>query len=471
MAWKRVRSQAFLLPLTREKEVPRVIALHPELDRATKALGWRELTTIQEKVIPILRSGRDVIAQAQTGTGKTGAFALPLLERIDGAIRRPSVLVVVPTRELCLQVATEFIALGRHRRVRVAAVYGGNGYGPQERDLRLGVHVVVGTPGRLLDLLERRTLDLGGVNVLILDEADRLLDLGFINDVRRIAALVPKGRQTGLFSATFPPAVNEIANSLTLDAIRVAVKPEEPTIDLVDQAYVQVRHADKLDALRSILARDDASRVLVFRRTKRGVDKLTRDLARLGHGVDALHGDVPQRRRERVLDGFRRGTIPTLIATNLAARGIHVDGIDHVVNFDLPEDPETYVHRVGRTGRAGARGKAVTFVTETEHQDFQDLRRRARVPFRREHITIGVAREETSAMGPQEEEACVQVDSRAGSSDAIAHSASSIRSPWRRSPRQAPRAAITRSRITRTTTRRWRTSVRSRRPAASSSSR
>ena len=448
-----------------------MIALHPELDRAVKALGWREFTPIQEKVIPLLRSGRDVIAQAQTGTGKTGAFALPLLERIDGPARRASVLVVVPTRELCLQVATDIATLGRHRRVRVAAAYGGNGYGPQERDLRLGVHVVVGTPGRLLDLVARRTLDLGGVKVLILDEADRLLDLGFIGDVRKIAALVPKGRQTGLFSATITPEVNEIARSLTVDAVRVAVKPEEPTIDLIDQAFVQVRFADKLETLRSVLARDDASRVLVFRRTKRGVDKLTRDLARLGHGVEALHGDVPQRRRERVLEAFRRGTVPTLVATNLAARGIHVEGIDHVVNFDLPEDPETYIHRVGRTGRAGARGKALTFVTETEHKDFQDLQRKARVPFRREHIALTNRGEEKSATRPEEEAACVQVDSRAGLPDAIARSRSSTRSRWNRSPRRAPRAAFTRSRTTTTTTRSSRTSAPSRRTAASWSSR
>jgi superfamily II DNA/RNA helicase len=371
-----------------EKEAHRLIALHPELERATKALGWTELTPVQQKVIPLLRSGRDVVAQAQTGTGKTGAFALPLLERVAAPARRPFVLVIVPTRELCLQVATEFATLGKYRRVRVAAVYGGNGYGPQERELRLGTHVVVGTPGRLLDLVTRRSLDLGGVKVLILDEADRLLDLGFINDVRRIAGLLPKGRQTALFSATVSAAVDTIVRELTIDAVRVSVKPEEPTIDTIDQSYVEVRHADKLQALREVLGREEAIRVLVFRRTKRGVDKLARDLVRLGHDAGALHGDIPQRKRERVLEGFRRGTVSTLIATNLAARGIHVEGIDHVVNFDLPEDPETYVHRVGRTGRAGERGRALTFVTETERSEFQELKRKARVPFRRERLAM-----------------------------------------------------------------------------------
>ena len=366
-----------------------MIAFHPDLGRAVKALGWSELTPIQTKVIPVLRSGRDIVAQAQTGTGKTGAFALPLLERVEGPVKRPFVLVIVPTRELCLQVARDFETLGKYRKVKVAALYGGNGYGAQERTLRFpSPHVIVGTPGRLLDLVSRRTLDLGGVNVLILDEADRLLDLGFIADVRRIAALLPKGRQTALFSATITPEVDAVARGMTVDPVKLSVRPEQPTIDTIDQAFVKVLHADKLRALREVLSRKEASRVLVFRRTKRGVDKLAQDLVRLGHPAGALHGDIPQRARERVLEAFRRGTLSTLVATNLASRGIHVEGIDHVVNFDLPEDPETYVHRVGRTGRAGERGKAVTFVTESQQREFLELKRKARVPFHQERLAI-----------------------------------------------------------------------------------
>ena len=367
---------------------PEKIAFDPDLERGVQALGWSELTPIQTRVIPLLRAGRDVIAQAQTGTGKTGAFALPLLERVTGPVRRPLVLVIVPTRELCLQVASDFARLGRFRRVRIAALYGGNGYAAQERELRQGVHIVVGTPGRLLDLVARHTLDLGAINVLVLDEADRLLDLGFIPDVRRISALLPAKRQTALFSATVTREVEKIAHGMTRDVVKIAVKPEEPTIDTVDQAFIEVRHVDKLRALRSILARHEARRVLVFRRTKRGVDKLTRDLKGLGHEAAALHGDVPQRSRERVLEGFRRGTVATLVATNLAARGIHVDGIDHVVNFDLPEDPETYVHRIGRTGRAGETGIALTFVTEADADGFRDLRRKAKVSFRQERLAL-----------------------------------------------------------------------------------
>jgi ATP-dependent RNA helicase RhlE len=365
-----------------------VIGSHEDIERAVTALGWVTPTPIQAQAIPLLRAGDDVIAQAQTGTGKTAAFAIPLLERVATSARRPSILVIVPTRELCLQVAGDFASLGRFRRVRVSALYGGNGYGAQERELRHGAHVVVGTPGRLLDLVSRRSLDLGAIQVLVLDEADRLLDLGFINDIRRIEALLPKPRQTALFSATITPQVDAVARSLTVDAKRIAVQPEQPTVAAIDQAYIEVRHVDKLRALREVLARQEASRVLVFRRTKRGVDKLARDLVRLGHEAGALHGDIPQRARERVLEAFRRGTVATLVATNLAARGIHVEGIDHVVNFDLPEDPETYVHRIGRTGRAGESGKALTFVTETQGDEFRELRRRARVPFRQERLAM-----------------------------------------------------------------------------------
>lgn len=365
------------------------ITLQPDLERAVRTLGWTQLTPIQQLVIPLLRDRRDVVAQAQTGTGKTGAFAIPLVERLTGsAPRRPAVLVVVPTRELCLQVAGDFERLGKYTGARVAAIYGGNGYGAQERTLRGGVHVVVGTPGRLLDLVERRTLDLSAAGVLVLDEADRLLDMGFVKEVRRIAALLPKGRQTALFSATFTPAVRAIVGSLTTNAASVSVTPDAPTIDSIEQRYVELRDVDKLRALRAVLGREDARRVLVFRRTKRGVDKLARDLVRAGHDAAALHGDIPQRARERSLERFRSGVVRTLVATNLAARGLHVDGIDHVVNFDLPEDPETYVHRVGRTGRAGESGKALTFVTEAQHAEFREIGRKARVTFRREQLTL-----------------------------------------------------------------------------------
>jgi len=365
-----------------------LISLTPDLDRAVKQLGWTTFTPVQELAIPALRSGRDLFAQAQTGTGKTGAFALPILERVEGRAGAPFTLVVVPTRELGQQVAREIEVLGRFRHARVVALYGGVGYRAQEDALRRGAHVVVGTPGRLLDLASRRTLDLSRIKILVLDEADRLLDLGFAPDIARIVALLKGPRQTALFSATLTNDVRAVARKYTKDPVSVTIKPEEPIVAAIDQAWVQVRESDKVAALHEILRREDVVRTLVFRRTKHGADKLVKALGLLGSPARALHGNVGQHERERVLEGFRTGRIPTLVATNLAARGIHVDDIGHVVNFDLPEDAETFVHRTGRTGRAGRRGVAFTFVNETQHAAFADLRRRANVPFRQERLGV-----------------------------------------------------------------------------------
>jgi superfamily II DNA/RNA helicase len=360
-----------------------LISLTSDLDRAVKQLGWTTFTPVQELAIPPLRAGRDVFAQAQTGTGKTGAFALPILERIDGRAGAPFALVIVPTRELGQQVAREIEVLGRFRHARVVALYGGVGYRAQEDALRRGAHVVVGTPGRLIDLASRRTLDLSRIKILVLDEADRLLDLGFAPDIARIVALLKGPRQT-----TLTNDVRAVARRYTKDPVSVTIKPEEPTVAAIDQAWIQVRESDKVAALHEILRREDVVRTLVFRRTKHGADKLVKALANLGSPARALHGNVGQHERERVLEGFRTGRIPTLIATNLAARGIHVDDIGHVVNFDLPEDAETFVHRTGRTGRAGQRGVAFTFVNETQRAAFEDLRRRAKVSVRQERLGV-----------------------------------------------------------------------------------
>jgi len=374
---------AFLLP--RKKEAS-LISLSPDLDRATKQLGWTTFTPIQELAIPPLRAGRDLFAQAQTGTGKTGAFAIPILERLEGRPGAPVALVVVPTRELGQQVAREFALLGRFTGARVVALYGGVGYRGQEDALRRGVHVAVGTPGRMLDLAKRRSLDLSKISVLVLDEADHLLDLGFAPDIARIVALLKGPRQTALFSATLPADVRTFARRYTTNPQSVEAKTSETTASGIDQAWVQVAESDKVAALHEILKRDDVVRTLVFRRTKHGADKLVKALERLGTPASALHGNVGQRERERVLEGFRNGRIPTLIATNIAARGIHVDDIGHIVNFDLPENAETYVHRVGRTARAGRAGVAYTFVNETQRTAFEDLRRRSKVPFRQERV-------------------------------------------------------------------------------------
>ena len=380
----RERDPLFLAP---RKDLA-LIALAPDLERATRDLGWTSLTPIQELAIPHLRGGRDLLAQAQTGTGKTGAFALPILELVKGHASAPFALVIVPTRELCAQVALEFGALGKRRSARVVAVYGGVGYRDQESALRRGVHVVVATPGRVIDLVNRRTLDLSKIRVLILDEADRLLDLGFAPDIARISAFLPRVRQTALFSATLTAEVRAIAQRYTTNPINVAVRPEEPTLDAIDHAWIDVNEADKVSALHELLGREGIERTLVFRRTKHGANKLVKALERLGRPARALHGNIGQRERERVLEAFRRGAIPTLVATNLAARGIHVDDIGHVVNFDLPENAETFVHRVGRTGRAGRRGVAYTFVNETQRRDFDEIKRKAKVRFRQERLSL-----------------------------------------------------------------------------------
>ena len=364
-----------------------MITLPIDLERATKELGWAALTPIQELSIPPLRAGRDLLAQAQTGTGKTAAFGLPLLERIDqrraGA---PFALVLVPTRELAAQVAKEILTLGRHRSARVVAIYGGVGYRDQEYALRRGVHIAVATPGRVIDLVDRRSLDLSKIRVLVLDEADRLLDLGFAPDIARIVARLPAGRQTALFSATLAGEVQKIAAKYTIDPASVAVRPETPAVEAIDQAWIAVREVDKVAALDELLRRDGMERTLVFRRTKHGADKLVKALEHLGRPARALHGNVGQRERERVLEAFRRGQIQTLVATDLAARGIHVDDIGHVVNFDLPGTADTYVHRIGRTGRAGRGGASYTFVNETQHAEFEDMRRRAKVTLRQERL-------------------------------------------------------------------------------------
>lgn len=365
-----------------------LLALHPSLDRAVKRLGWTELTSVQERVIPLLRDGRDVLAQAQTGTGKTGSFAIPLLERVAPGSQVPFALVVVPTRELCAQVAREFALLGRDTHARVVAVYGGVGYGAQESALRRGANIVVGTPGRLLDLVARRSLTLAKVTTLVLDEADRLLDLGFAPDVQRIVALLPAKRQTTLFSATITADVRAIARRYTHDPVLVVVKPEQVEVDAIDQAWVEVFESDKVKALREILDRDSVARTLVFRRTRRGVDSLVRTLRRFGYAAAALHGDLGQPERERTLEAFKVGKVATLVATNLAARGLHIDDIGHVVNFDLPEDIETLVHRSGRTGRMGKTGVALTFVTEWQYDEFDELRRRSKAPFRQERLEL-----------------------------------------------------------------------------------
>ena len=345
-------------------------------------------TPVQDKAIPILQAGRDLLAQAQTGTGKTAAFAIPILGFVSPGAKRPQALVVVPTRELCVQVTREFGALGKYRDSHEIAIYGGVSYTPQDRALRRGVGIVIGTPGRLLDHIERGTLDLGGIDVVILDEADRLLDMGFAPDVRRLLRKLPARRQTALFSATLHWEVRDLAARFMRDAESIAIDPENENVENVEQVFVEVLDQDKVRALEELLGRYEFDQVLVFRHTKRGVDQLVRALQQRGRKVEAMHGDLSQRERERTLERFRAGEIPIVIATNVAARGLHIEDISHVVNYDLPEDAETFTHRIGRTGRMGRAGVAITFVGEWDFEQFDALRAKANVPFRREVLEM-----------------------------------------------------------------------------------
>jgi len=364
------------------------LEIHADVARAIDDLGWMGPTPVQDQAVKILQQGRDLLAQAQTGTGKTAAFAIPILERVEQGAKRPQAIVIVPTRELAVQVTREFGALGRYRDAHEVAIYGGVSYTPQDRALKRGVGVVVGTPGRLLDHIERGTLDLRGIEIVILDEADRLLDMGFAPDVRRLLRRMPKERQTALFSATLSWEVRDLAATFMRDAVSIAIDPERQTIETVEQLWVEVLEEDKVRALEELLGRTEFDQVLVFRHTKRGVDDLVRQLQRRGRKAEAIHGDLSQRERERTLEAFKSGQIPIMVATNVAARGLQIDDISHVVNYDLPEDPETFTHRIGRTGRMGKSGVAVTFVSEWDFDEFEALRARAKVPFRREVLDL-----------------------------------------------------------------------------------
>jgi len=342
-------------------------------------------TPIQHQTIPIAAQGRDVIGIAQTGTGKTAAFALPILNHLFKKRQRPAqkscrVLVLSPTRELSSQIADSFRAYGRHiRPLEIALAIGGVPINRQVRALARGAEVLVATPGRLLDLVHQRALRLDQIEVLVLDEADRMLDMGFIHDIKKIVAMLPKARQTLFFSATMPQEITRLADAMLRDPARVAVTPQASTVDRVDQRVILTEKASKPSLLVEILKTEKTDRVLVFTRTKHGADKVVRGLQKAGHAAEAIHGNKSQSQRERVLAAFRDGKLRTLIATDIAARGIDVDGVSHVVNYDLPNIPESYVHRIGRTARAGAAGVAISFCDHEERTYLRDIERLIRM--------------------------------------------------------------------------------------------
>lgn len=352
------------------------LGLDPTLLRAVYALGYEAPTPIQREAIPPVLAGRDVIGTAQTGSGKTAAFLLPILQRLmRGTHGRTRALVLSPTRELAAQIEAAFRGFAKGTRLRAHAVYGGVGMAPQEHALRGGVDVVVATPGRLLDHMGRRNVDFRGLEVLVLDEADRMLDMGFLPDVRRIVDALPRDRQTLLFSATMPPGIEQLSRGIMRNPARIAVSPPyRPPPTIRHEAFPVPSHL-KTALLVRLLGREDMMSVLVFVRTKRRADRVARQLAVTGFPVARIHGDRSQSQRETALEGFRSGRHQILVATDVAARGLDVEGISHVINYDVPAVPLDYVHRVGRTARVEAEGDAITLVAPEEEADMRGIER------------------------------------------------------------------------------------------------
>jgi ATP-dependent RNA helicase RhlE len=371
------------------------LGLSQALVACVRAAGYRSPTPIQRQAIPQVFAGRDLLGCAQTGTGKTAAFALPLLDGLlaedSGPPRRGiRALVLAPTRELAAQIAASFLKYAPRGRIRCHVVFGGVGKGPQIQALRRGLDVLVATPGRLLDLMNEGHVDLRGVESFVLDEADRMLDMGFLPDVRRVVSALPKQRQTLLFSATMPKEIRALADRLLVNPVEVAVDRVASTVAPLEQYVYFLDGSRKGDLLLALLADGSIDRALVFTRTKHGANRLAQKLQRARIDVDAIHGNKSQSARERALASFKRGATRVVVATDIAARGIDVKDLPHVVNFDLPHEPETYVHRVGRTGRAGAAGIAVSFCSQGERSLLTAIERLTRKPLEQRELPAGL---------------------------------------------------------------------------------
>ncbi len=398
--------------------------------RALKDENYHTPTPIQAQTIPLALEGRDVIGIAQTGTGKTASFALPILHRLLQNRIKPQpkscrVLVLSPTRELSGQILDSFNVYGRHLRLSASLAIGGVPMGRQVRAVMPGLEVLVATPGRLLDLVQSNGLKLNQVEFLVLDEADRMLDMGFINDIRKIVAKLPAKRQTLFFSATMPKDIAELADAMLRDPARVAVTPVSSTAERIAQRAIQIDHSAKGTLLAQLLKEEKVNRALVFTRTKHGADKVVKGLEKAGIPAQAIHGNKSQNHRERTLAAFRSGEIRTLVATDIAARGIDVDGVSHVVNYDLPNVPETYVHRIGRTARAGAEGVAISLVAGAEELSYlRDIERL---------IKLSLPREDRRTPGQHEAAPAPQRSGRPGMQGARANEgAKSAKGPRRR---------------------------------------
>lgn len=359
------------------------LGLSKPILRAIEELGYEEPTPIQAQTIGLMLEGKDVIARAQTGSGKTAAFALPIIQRIDKSDRGLLALVLTPTRELAVQVAEAISRYGKYRDTRALPIYGGQSIELQLRALRRGVHIVVGTPGRLLDHMRRGTLDLSTVRTVVLDEADEMLNMGFIEDIETILQEAPEDRQTALFSATMPSEIVALAQRYMRNPQQIMVRAEHLTVPQIRQVYYEVTARDKVEALARILDMEMPSSAIIFCRTKAAVDELGERLVARGYAAETLHGDLSQAMRDRVMKRFREEQVELLVATDVAARGLDIEHVSHVINYDIPMDPESYVHRVGRTGRAGRAGVAITLVTPRERRQLKLIERVTGAPIQR----------------------------------------------------------------------------------------
>src|SRR6201747_1178519 len=362
------------------------LQIHPSVLQALSDVGYETPSAIQAATIPAMLAGSDVVGLAQTGTGKTAAFAIPILSKIDTTSRITQALVLAPTRELALQVAEAFSRYGAHLPVNVLPIYGASPYGRQLAGLKRGAQIVVGTPGRVIDHLEKGSLDLSHLDYMVLDEADEMLQMGFAEDVERILSETPEYKQVALFSATMPPAIRKITKKYLHDAVEVSVKSKTATAENITQRYIQVSGPRKMDALTRLLEVEPFEAMIVFVRTKQATEEVAEKLRARGFSAAAINGDIPQAQRERTIAALKNGTVDILVATDVAARGLDVERISHVLNYDIPHDTESYVHRIGRTGRAGRAGAALLFVSPREKYLLRSIEKATRQPVEQMHL-------------------------------------------------------------------------------------
>src|SRR4030066_2160700 len=360
--------------------------LSKETIKSISEIGFEEPTPIQVSTIPLIMGGHDIVGQAQTGTGKTAAFGIPIVEKCHQKGRTPFAIVLEPTRELAVQVAQEIYKIGKFKKISVLPVYGGTSIERQINTLQRGVNVVVGTPGRVIDHLNRKTLSLSEVKIVVLDEADEMLDMGFIEDMETILKSIPAERQSLLFSATMPQPIMNIAKRYMKAPEKVRINPKDIVVAKIKQVFYEVRESEKINALSRLLDVEDPQLAIVFCHTKREVDDVSMKLGQMGYNANALHGDFTQSRRDEVMDKFKKGLLDVLVATDVAARGLDIKNVTHVINYSIPQNPESYVHRIGRTGRAGKSGIAITFVTPREYRHLKMIEKTAMTTIDRKRL-------------------------------------------------------------------------------------